>query len=80
MLLAGGAEANEIRIWLTPDGRTYVIDSIVPLEVGGTVCEQPAREPERADLPGASRSRAFEVNADGGDDQVRVAPERARSR
>ena len=30
-----------IRIWLTPDGRTYVIDSIVPLEVGGTVCEHP---------------------------------------
>src|ERR1700720_4652668 len=28
VLLAGGAEANEIHIWLTPDGRTYVIESI----------------------------------------------------
>ena len=42
VLLAGGPESNEIRIWLTPDGRTYVIDSIYQLEVGGNVCEHPA--------------------------------------
>ena len=57
VLLAGGPESNEIRIWLTPDGRTYVIDSIYPLEVGGTICEHPPGEPERADLPGAAGRR-----------------------
>ena len=39
VVLAGGATQNSIHIWLTPDGRSYVIDSAVPLEVGGTICE-----------------------------------------
>ena len=28
VLIDGGPESNEIRIWMTPDGRTYVIESI----------------------------------------------------
>lgn len=71
LLLAGGPEANMIHIWLTPDGRTYVIDSIVPLEVGGSVCANPEGEPNQlrceADLVGS-----FEVNAAGGNDTIRV--------
>ncbi len=39
VVLAGGAAENMIHIWPAPDGRSYVIDSVVPLEVGGTVCE-----------------------------------------
>ncbi|MFI5028065.1 MAG: hypothetical protein ACHQCF_03680, partial [Solirubrobacterales bacterium] len=46
VVLAGGPEANEIHIWLTPDGRSYVIDSIDPLEVGGAVCENPPGAPD----------------------------------
>jgi hypothetical protein len=73
VLLAGGPESNDIHIWLTPDGRTYVIESIVPLEVGGTVCENPPGMPNELDCQ-AARVSGFEVNADAGDDQVRVAP------
>ncbi len=42
VLLAGGEEANTIKIWLSQDGREYVIDSVVQLEVGGNVCGHPA--------------------------------------
>jgi Ca2+-binding RTX toxin-like protein len=72
VLLAGGAESNDIHIWLTPDGRSYVIDSIVPLEVGGTVCQNPPGNPNEL-ICQAVQVSGFEVNADAGDDQVRVA-------
>jgi hypothetical protein len=72
VLLAGGPESNEIRIWLTPDGRTYVIDSIYPLEVGGTVCEHPAADPNEL-ICQAPQVAAFEFNADGGDDFARAS-------
>lgn len=72
VLLAGGEEANMIRIWLAPGGRQYVIDSVVPLEVGGTVCGHPEEKPTElvCDAPSIA---GFEVNADGGDDRVGVA-------
>ena len=57
VVLAGGPAQNTIRIWLTPDGRSYVIDSVVPLEVGGDGLRKPARNPERADLQGAAGRR-----------------------
>lgn len=72
VLLAGGAEANRIYIWLTPDGRSYVIDSIVPLEVGGTVCGNPEGNPNEL-VCEAPLIAGFEVNADGGGDRVVVA-------
>lgn len=71
VLLAGGPESNEIRIWLTPDGRTYVIDSIYPLEVGGTVCQHPVGVPNELTCQ-APQVASFEFNADGGDDTARV--------
>ena len=71
VLLAGGPESNEIRIWLTPDGRTYVIDSIYQLEVGGDVCEHPAGNTNEL-VCQAPQVAAFEFNADGGDDVARV--------
>jgi hypothetical protein len=74
VLLAGGPESNEIRIWLTPDGRTYVIDSIYPLEVGGTVCEHPPANPNEL-ICQAPQVAAFEFNADAGDDRAHVTPE-----
>lgn len=73
VLLAGGGEANTIHIWLTPDGRSYVIDSIVALEVGGNVCVNPEGNPNEliCDAPSIG---SFEVNAGGGDDEVTVTP------
>lgn len=72
VLLAGGEEANAIRIWLSPDGRQYTIDSVVPLEVGGDVCTHPEESPTRLVCEAPSIA-GFEVNAGGGDDQVHVA-------
>ena len=71
VLLAGGAEANSIRIWVTPDGRDYVIESIVALEVGGDVCVNPEGNPNEL-ICAAPPIGSFEVNAGGGDDQVTV--------
>jgi Ca2+-binding RTX toxin-like protein len=72
VLLAGGSASNTIQVWLTPDGRNYVIDSIVPLEVGGEVCINPAGNPNEL-VCAAPPIAGFEVNADGGDDKVTVA-------
>jgi Ca2+-binding RTX toxin-like protein len=72
VLLAGGPESNQIQIWLTPDGRTYVIDSIFPLEVGGSICEHQAGNPNEL-ICQAVQVSAFEFNADGGGDQARVS-------
>jgi hypothetical protein len=72
VLLAGGSASNVIQIWLTPDGRSYVIDSIVPLEVGGDVCGNPAGNPNELICP-APLIAGFEINADGGDDRISVA-------
>jgi Ca2+-binding RTX toxin-like protein len=72
VLLAGGDEMNTIHIWLTPDGRDYVIDSVVPLEIGGDVCANP---PGNADelICNAPSIAGFEVNAGAGNDRVAVA-------
>jgi hypothetical protein len=74
VLLAGGAEANTISIVLSPDGRAYLIDSVVPLEVGGSVCWHPEGQPNELTCEAASIG-GFEVNAGGGDDSVVVARE-----
>lgn len=74
VLLAGGDEANSIRVWLSSDGRQYVIDSLVQLEVGGTVCEHPEANPNEL-LCSAPAIAGFEVNSGGGDDRVSVAKE-----
>ena len=72
VLLAGGSASNVIHIWLTPDGRDYVIDSIVPLEVGGSVCSNPEGNPNEL-ICEAPPIASFEMNADGGDDSVTVS-------
>ena len=72
LVLAGGPEGNMIDIRLSPDGRSYVIGSVVPLEVGGTVCAHPP-DKENELICQASQIGGFTINSDGGDDQVRVA-------
>ncbi len=72
ILLSGGAEANDIYVSLSPDGRSYSIASIVPLEVGGEVCVHPEGIPTEL-LCEASVIAGFEVNAGGGNDSVVIA-------
>jgi Ca2+-binding RTX toxin-like protein len=73
VLLAGGAEENRISIAISADGRSYVIDSIVALEVGGEVCWHPEGQ-ETELLCEATAIGGFEVNAGAGDDLVSVDP------
>jgi Ca2+-binding RTX toxin-like protein len=72
VLLAGGEEDNVIKVWLSSDGRLYVIDSVVQLEVGGSVCSHPEDNPNEL-LCAAPAIAGFEVNAGGGDDEISVA-------
>lgn len=72
VLLAGGAEESMIQIWLTSDGRSYVIDSVAQLEVGGSVCENPSGNLNEL-VCQASLIGSFEVNAGSGNDMVTVA-------
>jgi hypothetical protein len=72
VLLAGSDEPGVIQIWLTPDGRNYVIDSVVQLDVGSPICAHP--EDNMNELVCAAPMIAgFEVNSGGGDDRVSVA-------
>jgi Ca2+-binding RTX toxin-like protein len=72
VVLAGGSAQNTIRIWLTPDGYSYVIDSATPLEVGGTICKN---APENANelICEAPPIAGFVVNCGGHDDSVTVS-------
>jgi len=72
IVLAGGSEENMIHIWLTPDGRSYVIDSLVQLEVGGTVCIHPEGQSNEL-VCEAPLVSGFEVNSGDGDDVISVA-------
>ena len=72
VLLAGGDEANSIHVGLSLDGRSYVIDSDAPLEVGGSVCTHPEANMNEL-LCEATAIAGFEVNANGGDDTVHVS-------
>lgn len=71
VVLAGGATQSMIHIWLTEDGRSYVIDSIAPLEVGGEVCENPP-ETQNELICKAPLVAGFEVNAGEGADTISV--------
>jgi Ca2+-binding RTX toxin-like protein len=72
VLLAGGAEEDTITIGLSADGRSYVIDSAGPLEVGGSVCAHPEGMPTEL-VCEAAPIAGFEVNAGGGNDSITVA-------
>lgn len=72
VVLAGGSAQNIIRISISPDGRNYVIDSAVPLEVGGTICENTPGVPTEL-VCKAPLVAGFEVNGGEGDDSVSVS-------
>lgn len=72
VVIAGGAEQNKIHIWLTPDGRSYVIDSIAPLAVGGNICENASGIPNEL-LCQAPLVAGFELNGGSREDVVIVS-------
>jgi Ca2+-binding RTX toxin-like protein len=71
VLLAGGGASNKITIALSGDGRYYVIDSIVPLEVGGSICTNPPGVPTEL-ICDAPMVASFEFNVDGGNDRIAI--------
>jgi Ca2+-binding RTX toxin-like protein len=73
LLITGGPEQNVLDVKLSLDGRSYVIDSLSPLEVGGVVCVHPESVENRLSCE-ATAIGGFEVNAGGGDDSVIVSP------
>ena len=74
VVFAGGGEADSIAITVSPDGRSYVISSAAPLEVGGNVCVHPEGNPNEL-LCEAAPIAGFEVNAGPGDDSVPLSRE-----
>jgi len=72
IVLAGGSARNTIKIWLTPDGYSYVIDSAGPLEVGGSICENPPGDPNEL-VCEAPPVAGFIVYGGSHDDTVTVA-------
>jgi Ca2+-binding RTX toxin-like protein len=74
VVLAGGSESNSISIQLSADGRSYVIDSIAPLEVGSSICSNPPGNTTEL-VCQATSIASFEVNAGAGDDTVVTSKE-----
>lgn len=74
ILLVGGPEDNHVKIDLTPDGRSYVIDSKAVLEAPEGVCVHPPELPTQL-VCEAPPVAGFEVNAGAGDDAIILAPQ-----
>lgn len=72
IVLAGGSAQNTIKIWLTPDGYSYVIESAAPLEVGGSICKNPPGNPNEL-ICEAPPVAGFIVNGGSHDDVVVVS-------
>jgi Ca2+-binding RTX toxin-like protein len=73
VILAGDNLGNTITIGLTPDGRQYTIESAAPLEVGGEICWHPEGG-ENHLLCEAPVIAGFEINGNGGDDEISLSP------
>jgi Ca2+-binding RTX toxin-like protein len=73
VVLAGDDLANTISVGVSADGRQYTIDSAAPLEVGGEICWHPEGDEDRL-LCEAAAIAGFEINGNGGDDTITLAP------
>jgi Ca2+-binding RTX toxin-like protein len=73
VVLAGDNLGNTISIGLSADGRQYTIESAAPLEVGGEICWHPDGGETKL-LCEAAAIAGFEINGNGGDDSIVVAP------
>ncbi len=73
IVLAGSSGPNEIHISLGADGRTYLLESLTTLEVGGSVCSNPPEDPDELTCE-ASAVSGISYNGGPGDDLVVVGP------
>lgn len=71
LVLAGSTGPNEIRISLSADGRSYVIDSSSALEAGGDLCANPPENPNELECEAAAIDGIW-FNGEAGDDVVIV--------
>ena len=69
--LIGSSGPYSMVIDLSPDGRTYVLQSSGALDVGNSICWHAAGNAVRAALQGAAIA-GFEVKGEAGDDVVEV--------
>jgi Ca2+-binding RTX toxin-like protein len=69
VVLAGSPGPNEIHVSLSPDGRSYLITSSDPLEVGGQICTHPGADPDELGCE-ASAIAGFQFNGGASDDVV----------
>lgn len=73
VLLTGGPEDNVLDVKLSRDGRSYLIDSLGPLEAGGGICIHPEGNVHELVCEAAAIA-GFEVNAGAGDDSAIISP------
>jgi Ca2+-binding RTX toxin-like protein len=73
ILLVGGSGQDVLDIKLSQDGRSYLIDSLSPLEAGGDICTRSEGSTHRL-VCKAVAIAGFEVNAGAGDDSVIISP------
>jgi Ca2+-binding RTX toxin-like protein len=73
ILLAGGADTDVLDVKLSQDGRSYLIDSMFPLEAGGGICTEVEGSMHALECE-AMAIAGFEVNAGPGDDSVIISP------
>ncbi|HEY5052209.1 MAG TPA: hypothetical protein VII45_02250 [Solirubrobacterales bacterium] len=69
LVLAGSAGPNELRISLGADGRSYLIVSSDPLEVGGAICAHPDANPDELSCE-ATAIGSFQFNGGASNDVV----------
>jgi Ca2+-binding RTX toxin-like protein len=73
VLLNAGPGTDVFDVKLSQDGRSYLVDSLYPLEAGGGICV--SEEGSIHDLTcEAAAIGGFEVNAGSGDDSVIISP------
>lgn len=73
LVIKGTPEADLFTIKLSPDGQTYEIESVRPLEVGEGVCWHPdSNEPDKL-LCSAPAIGGFEINGGKGGDVIELS-------
>lgn len=76
VLLVGGSGQDVLDVKLSQDGRSYLVDSISPLEADGSICTKAETSEGSAHrlTCKAVAIAGFEVNAGAGDDSVIISP------
>lgn len=73
VLLVGGSGQDVLDIKLSQDGRSYLVDSLSPLEADGNICTRAEGSANRLTCKAVAIA-GFEVNAGAGDDAVIISP------